>query len=148
MGMAVKECFTEEGTAEPRGENHEIEGHDILRPTGSKREVAKPKRCPLNAPGECQERNVNRNPKGRRTSALWTLVPCAQVTVTLLFRPMCPFWLKIPLDSLSCGLSQLYAIHFAAIMAFIWTVAKRRKPYHGALPLLSNCTTLFEVSNK
>lgn len=65
MGMAVKECFTEEGTAEPRGENPEIEGHDILRPTGSKREVAKPKRCPLNAPGECQERNVNRNPKGQ-----------------------------------------------------------------------------------
>lgn len=53
VGMAVKECFTEEVIAEPRAENHEIEGHDTLTPTGRRREATKSKRCLQNASGEC-----------------------------------------------------------------------------------------------
>lgn len=44
--MTVKEYFIEEVISEPRAENHEIEGPDILWSTGSRREAAKIQEVP------------------------------------------------------------------------------------------------------
>lgn len=60
MGMTVKEYFIEEVISEPRIENHEIESHDILWPTGSRREAAKiqelPSKCLWMLVERCQQK--------------------------------------------------------------------------------------------
>lgn len=97
MGMTVKEYFIEEVISEPSAENHEMEGRDTLWPTGSRREALK---MPLvNASGEMSAETQ----RAGRASALGTL---AQVEVALLFSSVYPFCLKIPLGSLSYGLSK------------------------------------------
>lgn len=101
--MAVKEYFIEEVISEPRIEKpwDRRSWHTVAH-RQQKRGCKNP-RAALKMPLDASRETSAETHRAGRASALWTL---AQVEITLLFLSIFPFCLKIPLGSLSCGLSK------------------------------------------